>query len=262
MLCNDRHGHVHLYFFRSRYQNLHFDMASVASSEPFSESSESPSANERENLFREHSVRRSGFTTRPIERLATKKLPRSITNIECNHFLRSTTQESATGHKTMEFALWQEAGKHPPPFPRRPDAQYNSNVWRNFRKSYGFHTSSDGQKIGEMIASMYPLNVPPPSRIGDYTYAKFLRETPLIKDERRRQIAINRMSKDIEEFKKLRLKADMRDPPMDAQGLLSVNSRRCDNAMCGGMVYAATFSSAPLGCGIMFRLCVMVDCIV
>lgn len=201
-------------------------MASVASSIPsYSEQCESPRPiNERENLLPDPPLRRSGFTVRPIERLATKKLPRTTTNIECAHFLRTATEESAHGHKAVEFALWQEAGKHDPPFPKRPDAQYNSNVWRNFRKSYGFHTNTEGQKISEMIASMYPLNVPPPSRVGQSTYSKFLHETPLIENERRRNIAISRTMRDIEEFKKLRLKADMRDPPLDESGELHFTS--------------------------------------
>ena len=173
---------------------------------------------ERENLIPDNNVKKTGFTVRPIEKLAITKPSRTMTNIECNHFLRTQSRGSTPSQKTLEFALWQEAGKHDPAFPQRPDKQYNSNVWRNFRKSYGFHTSAEGQKMSEMIATMYPLNVPAASRIGDYTYAKFLKETPLIKDERRRQIAINRTSRDLQEFRRLRLRADVRDPPIDENG--------------------------------------------
>ena len=176
------------------------------------------SLSERENLIPDASVKRTGFTVRPIEKLAVTKPSRTMTNIECNHFLRTPTRQCSAGQKTLEFALWQEAGKHDPAFPQRPDRQYNSNVWRNFRKSYGFHTSAEGQKMSEMIASMYPLNIPAASRIGDYTYAKFLKETPLIRDERRRQIAINRTARDLQEFRRLRLRADLRDPPIDESG--------------------------------------------
>ena len=196
--------------------------ASIASSESYSDIGDSPTLVERETLINEPRIKRTGFTPRHVERYATKKLPRSTTNIECAHFLRSNTKDSTHGHKSMEYTLWREAGKHHPPFPSRPDKQYNSNVWRNFRKSYGFHMNSDGQKVSEIIASMYPLNIPPPSRVGDYTYAKFLRETPLIKTERRRQIAINRTAQDIEEFKRLRLRADMRNPPLDESGTISI----------------------------------------
>ena len=102
------------------------------------------------------------------------------------------------------------------------DSNYNSNVWRNFRKSYGFHTSTKGQKIGEMIAQLYPLNLPPPSKVGEYTYPRFLSETPLIKDEKLRKLAIERTTQDILEFKRIRLKSEMRNPPLDERGDLAI----------------------------------------
>lgn len=114
--------------------------------------------------------------------------------------------------------MWKEAGKHEPPIPARPDTQYNSNVWRNFRRAYGFYVNSEGQKVSEMIANMYPMNVPAPSQVREYTYSKFLRETPLIKDEKRRQYAIDKTAKDIMEFKRMRLRSDMRNPPLDKSG--------------------------------------------
>ena len=177
-----------------------------------------PSIEERENLMTGKAVRRSGFTPRPIQKLATKKKPKSMLNIECSHVLRTSREESTHGHAPITHRMWMECGKHTPPFPDRPDEQYNSNVWRNFRKEYGFYTNTEGQEINEMIASMYPLNVPPPSKVGGYTYSKFLTETPLIKDEKLKKLAIDRTSRDILEFKRLRLKSETRAPPLDQDG--------------------------------------------
>ena len=177
---------------------------------------------ERENLISSAPAKRTGFTPRPLEKLTRTHLPRSNTNIECSHFLRTSGDEATHGNKSLPYLLWLEAGKHNPPVPQRPDTQYNANIWRNFRKSYGFYTKSDGQKINEMIANMYPMNIPAPSNVGDYTYAKFLRETPLIQDEKRRSYAIDRTARDIEEFKRLRLRADMRNPPMDKSGEMCI----------------------------------------
>lgn len=168
--------------------------------------------------MKDSAVRRSGFTPRPIQKLATKRKPKSMLNIECNHFLRTSRDDSTHGHPPMTFRMWRECGKHTPPFPERPDEQYNSNVWRNFRKEYGFYVNTDGQEINEMIASMYPLNVPPPSKVGGYTYSKFLTETPLIKEDKLRKLAIDRTHNDILDFKRLRLRSDMRAPPVDEDG--------------------------------------------
>jgi hypothetical protein len=68
-------------------------------------------------------------------------------------------------HPTVEYQLWVEAGKHKPPFPTKPDANYNSNVWRNFRRNFGFQTTAEGRKIKDVIATMYPLNIPAPSKV-------------------------------------------------------------------------------------------------
>lgn len=177
------------------------------------------SIKEREFLLPDVSHRKSGFTPRPVEKLATKRLPKSTINIECNHILRTSREESTHGHPPVAFQLWQEAGKHSPPFPERPDPQYNSNVWRNFRQQYGFHTTTDGQQIGEMIASMYPLNVPSPSKQGKYTYARFLTDTSVVKDSKQKNLIISQTMKDLAEMKRNKIKSDARNPPIDRSGL-------------------------------------------
>lgn len=182
-----------------------------------------PTIEERETLMKPFTPKRTGFAPRSIQQLTKRRPPHSTLNIECNHLLRCSTDETAHGHHPMMYTMWKEAGKHPPPYPARadfakPDSNYNSNVWRNFRKSYGFHVDTKDQNISEMIAQLYPLNIPPPSKVGDYSYPRFLTETPLIKDGKMRKLAIDRTTQDILEFKRIRLKSEMRNPPLDESG--------------------------------------------
>ncbi|KAK2153529.1 hypothetical protein LSH36_294g03060 [Paralvinella palmiformis] len=177
-----------------------------------------PTIDERENLLSEVLPKHTGFTPRPIQKLAVKKKPHTMLDVECNHFLQSSRDEATHGIPPLSYRMWLEASKYDPPIPEKPDPQYNSNVWRNFRKQFGFHVNSEGQKVSEMIAAMYPLNIPSPSRVGDYTYEKFLTEISLIKDEKLRRMAIRRTGKDVEEFKKLKLRAEVRNPPVDPEG--------------------------------------------
>ena len=191
---------------------------------------------EREFLTAETNPKRSGFYPRSIQKLCTSKLPRTMVNIECNHFLRSSTDEAAHGHPPVTFRLWLEAGKHEVPFPERPETEYNSNVWRNFRKHYGFYTTSQGQKVTDMIATIYPLSIPAPSHVGSYTYARFLAETPLIKDPHQKKIAIERTRTQLRDIKEMSLKSSMRNPTMDSTGrpTLTTYGFNCNEQDCLG----------------------------
>ncbi len=132
--------------------------------------------------------------------------------------LRTSREDSTHGHPPLAYQLWNEAGKHEPPYPERPDPQYNSNVWRNFRQQYGFHTTADGQNVGEMIASMYPLNIPAPSQVGKYTYGRFLTDTDLIKNSRQKNLIIEQSMKDVTAMREMRGRSDARNPPLDRAG--------------------------------------------
>ena len=69
------------------------------------------------------------------------------------------------------------------------------------------------------MAAMYPLNIPPPSRVGVYTYEKFLDESSVIKDAHFKKTLIekaNKMGKDID---KMDLKSNIRNPPLDKIGV-------------------------------------------
>ncbi len=177
---------------------------------------------DREDLILQNDPKKTGFTPRPIEKYTRKRRPRNLLDVECNHLLRSTTEEFATGYPSLTYRMWLEAGKHQPPIPDKPDPNYNSNVWRNFRENYGFYTTTEGQKISEMIATMYPLNIPAPSKVGDYNYKKFLTETPLIQNPKAKRLAIERVTKDLEDFRKMRLRSEMKNPPLDQYGKIFI----------------------------------------
>lgn len=181
------------------------------------ELSDSPSLDERELLLKEFQPRKSGFTPRRVERLSHCSPPKSVVNLECNHFLRTSRAESAHGQPSVEYQLWLEAGKHIPPFPKIHDSSYNSNVWRNFKSN--FNRNSIDRPVSEATAMAYPIAIPKPSKVGDYTFGRFLKETPaLIKDGRLREIAVSRTEVDSHVMEQLKLRTHNRHPPLDKEG--------------------------------------------
>lgn len=203
-----------------------------------------PSLEERENLIKSSSPPLSGFTPRPVQRLATRRKPRTMLNVECNHFLRCSSGNSdgsssmlggdfngaggrgrgtaggmgALGGSTVGYKMWLEAGRVQPAQPDRPDPDYDSKMWRNFRKQCGFYTDKDGRQINDMIASLYPMNIPAPSKVGECTYRKFLKETPVIQTAKFKRLALSRVEREEEEFRKMKLLSDMRYPPLHSTG--------------------------------------------
>jgi hypothetical protein len=67
---------------------------------------------------------------------------------------------------------------------------------------------------------MYPLNIPAPSKVGSHTFDKYLRETKIFRNEKFQALAINRTKADVQDFKRLRIKSDARNPPLDEIGNL------------------------------------------
>lgn len=177
-----------------------------------------PTIEERENLMRNVNPKYTGFTPRRTEKLAVLKKPRTMLDIECNHYLRTKNEQFVHGHPHLGYKLWLEAGKHDPPFPAKGDQNFNSNVWRNFRKEYGFQNTAEGRRIGDIIATMYPLNIPAPSKVGDHTFDKYLRESKIFRNEKFESLAINRTKQDAKDFKRLRAKSEARNPPLDELG--------------------------------------------
>ena len=175
-------------------------------------------AADRETVARDFAPKYTGFTPRRIERLAVTKKPTTSLDVERRSILRGSQAESVHSNDLISYRLWLEAGKHEPPFPERPDDNYNSNVWRNFSKRYGFNAAADDRSVTELIASMYPLNIPKPSKVGDYTFDRYVNQSQLFLDARRKEMAIVKSKIDIREFKRLRLLSNTRNPPLDEKG--------------------------------------------
>ena len=83
-----------------------------------------------------------------------------------------------------------EVGHLDPLVPEISDPRYNANVWRNFSGKEDFRFSSQKGKVTSFVASMYPLSIPPPSRMGDFTYARYIQHGDVYKDPvmRKKQI--------------------------------------------------------------------------
>uniref|UniRef100_A0A0B6ZEU2 Uncharacterized protein n=1 Tax=Arion vulgaris TaxID=1028688 RepID=A0A0B6ZEU2_9EUPU len=173
---------------------------------------------ERENLMKSNIPHYSGFTPQRLQSLTQRRKPLTMADIECHHFLRTSTQEFTHQHPTVEHRLWTEAGKTAVPIPSRPDTSYNSNIWRNFCRQYGLNVSADGRTMTESVAALYPLNIPAPSQIGDYTFDKYLRETNVFQNKTAKSIAIRRAATDINLFKNLKYRTQARNPPLNEKG--------------------------------------------
>lgn len=173
---------------------------------------------ERENLMADYIPHFSGFTPRVHQRSISHHRPHTMTDIECRHFLRSSTQEFTSQRPILEHRLWIEAGKMMAPFPAEQNKSYNSNIWRNFHHQFGANFSTEGRRITEAIAALYPVNIPAPSKIGDNTFDKYLRETNFFENDKAKNLAIRRAATDISELKRLKCRSEARNPPINKKG--------------------------------------------
>lgn len=174
------------------------------------------SIQERENLTKPVELKYTGFTPRPTEQMTTAIRPTSTLNLDCNSFLQRPQSGKSPRSKTYE--MWLEAGKHDLPKPDRPDRIFSSTLWHQIRKHYNLETSQNVNRISDAVAKMYPINVPPSSAMGDATYSKFIQETPVIQDKRLRNAMIQHSTNDYREFERLRLRSEMRNPPLNKNG--------------------------------------------
>lgn len=101
--------------------------------------------------------------------------------------LRTFREESTIIYPLSSYQTWIDAGKLEPLIPDHPDPEYNANAWRHFSSREGVRTSSEGRRISALIASMYPLNMPPPSRMGEFTYADYIQNGNVFRDPLRKQ---------------------------------------------------------------------------
>ena len=165
----------------------------------------------------------SGFSSRPINRLVTTRQPQTVLNIETNHIKREFRKKPSDIVPLLEYQLWLEAGKLDKANFKAPDGDssivFNSNIWRNFRNSAGLATSKKGT-VSEAISSLYPVYIPVPSQVGANTLARYYEQNKrnIFKSDKTYQTAMSKVEKEASMMKYLRLKSEMRNPPLDWNG--------------------------------------------
>ena len=157
------------------------------------------------------------------------------------------------GSANVHYQLWLLAGRNRYPSLERPDDQFNSAIWRNIAARYGLMvegnqspramstqslpapnvplaltleaTNPSNPKVSEntssitnYVATNYPLNISKPSALGEYTYSKFLRDTKLYEDPKRRSQMVLKTKAEEKEMRRLRAMTEARSPPLDALG--------------------------------------------
>lgn len=73
-------------------------------------------------------------------------------------------------------------------------------------------------QVGEAIAVIYPLNVPKPSSLKENNFFKYVDESNLFADQRKKIMALHRIHEDEKTFRNLKAMSDARRPPLSRQG--------------------------------------------
>ena len=165
-----------------------------------------------------------GFSQRCINRLVTTRQPQTVLNIETNHIKRELKKNPSDIVPLLEYQLWLEAGKLDKANFKSPDGDsnivYNSNLWRNFRNSAGLASSSRKDTVSEAISTLYPVFIPVPSQVGANTLARYYEQNKknIFKSDKTFYTAVSKVEKEAAMMKYLRLKTEMRNPPLDYNG--------------------------------------------
>ena len=180
-------------------------------------------------LYKQKNVNFPGFGNNPLNVLTTSKQLPNILKIETRQLTREakqTTKSYRDLKPLIEYQLWLEAGKLDKANFKSHSSNENanicfqSNVWRNFKQSCGLKSATTGSTSGtitESIASLYPMNIPVPSQLGSNTLAKYYRDNNL-SSVKNNESLIKKLDKEAALMKYLRLKSELRNPPMDMNG--------------------------------------------
>jgi hypothetical protein len=168
-----------------------------------------------------------GFNNRSINKLALEKPSPNSLNIETNHLKRDLKKNFKQIVPLLEYQLWLEAGKMDK-FNFKveqadADVTYNSNLWRNFRTSSGLidnKKSGVGASANDAISTLYPITIPSPSQVGPHTLTSFYEQNRynMFKSEKSFNLALARVENEATLMKFLRLKSELRNPPLDYDG--------------------------------------------
>ncbi|XP_006891434.1 PREDICTED: uncharacterized protein ENSP00000372125-like [Elephantulus edwardii] len=145
-----------------------------------------------------------GFTQQVYHRLALKLPPSTELKSKVRHCLIYPA-ENATQH-TWGFHTWLDVGRLPATFPTRPDMPYDSNIWRWVTNC----------RAHQQPPAKPPI--PPPSWMGKNSFLTFICCTPMFVDKSRKNQVMRRAVKELKEVEKLKLRSEVRAPPLDADG--------------------------------------------
>lgn len=112
-------------------------------------------------------------------------------------------------------------------------------------------------RVTDAIATLYPINVPVPSRLGPNTLSKFYDENKrqLFANDKSFAIARERVEKEDARMRMLRLRSEMRNPPLDVQGnILPPASYKKYPSIATGISHPTSSSGAPSDISIPFLL--------
>lgn len=166
---------------------------------------------------------RPGFNSRAINRLALEKQSPDSLTIEINHLKRDIPRASRHIVPLLEYQLWLEAGKldkmnlkiEQPD----PEVTFSSNMWRNFRATSGL-TEEKKNSVTASVSSLYPITIPCPSQVGSNTLSNFFDQNRynMFKTDKTFNLAVARVENEATFMKFLRLKSELRNPPLDYDG--------------------------------------------
>ncbi|XP_051011394.1 testis-expressed protein 52 [Acomys russatus] len=159
---------------------------------------------QREFLLPQKAKEFPGFTWQSYHKLALKQPPCTEMKSKVRHQIQYPGEDAA--QHTWGFHTWLDVGRLPATFPTRPDTPYDSNVWR-------WLTHSNAHRL----PAAQPA-IPPPSRMGPHSFLTFISATPIFMDTKRKKQVIMRTVRELKEVEKLKLRSELRAPPLDAHG--------------------------------------------
>ncbi|XP_021020883.1 testis-expressed protein 52 isoform X2 [Mus caroli] len=159
---------------------------------------------QREFLLPKETKEFPGFTLQDYHKLALKQPPCTELKSKVRHRVLYPSKDAA--EHTWGFHTWLDVGRLPATFPTRPDVPYDSNVWRHLT-----HANAHS------LPAAQP-GIPPPSWMGPHSFLSFISASPIVVDSKRRKQIIVRTVKELKEVEKLKLRSELRAPPLDANG--------------------------------------------
>ncbi|XP_040593197.1 testis-expressed protein 52-like [Mesocricetus auratus] len=159
---------------------------------------------QREFLLPKEVADLPGFTQQAYHKLALKRPPHTDCKSKVRHQVLYPWKDAA--QHTWGFHTWLDVGRLPATFPTRPDIAYDSNVWRCLT-----HFNAHRLPVAQPA-------IPPPSWMGPHSFLTFISATPIFKDNNRKKQVMVRAVRELKEVEKLKLRSELRAPPLDAQG--------------------------------------------